>query len=133
MQLRYKLSVMIKVRRVIVAVLMFVAGLSLIYWSWQPIGREAGLNLGIVLLLASIPMAAVGDQTVAAMMARKTIDEFERAAEAAYAAMYEAKPYSVKDCYDDAQLYFSHAIAAAKRACACASTGRCRPSTSPSV
>ena len=49
-------------------------------------------------------------------MARKTIDEFERAAEAAYAAMYEAKPYSVKDCYDDAQLYFSHAIAAAKLA-----------------
>jgi hypothetical protein len=53
---------------------------------------------------------------VAAMMARKTIDEFERAAEAAYAAMYGATPYSVKDCYDDAQLYFSHAIAAAKHA-----------------
>ena len=50
------------------------------------------------------------------MIGRKTIDEFERAAEAAYAAMYEAKPYSVKDCYDDAQLYFSHAIAAAKLA-----------------
>ena len=50
------------------------------------------------------------------MTGRKTIDEFERAAEAAYAAMYDAKPYSVKDCYDDAQLYFSHAIAAAKLA-----------------
>ena len=50
------------------------------------------------------------------MSERKTIDEFERAAEAAYAAMYEAKPYSVKDCYDDAQINFSHAIAAAKLA-----------------
>jgi hypothetical protein len=49
-------------------------------------------------------------------MDRKTIDEFERAAEAAYADMYDAKPHNVKDCYDDAQLCFAHAIEAAKRA-----------------
>ena len=46
------------------------------------------------------------------MMARKTIDEFERAAEAAYATSTLQRKY----CYDDAQLYFSHAIAAAKHA-----------------
>jgi hypothetical protein len=38
------------------------------------------------------------------MTGKKTIDEFERAAEAAYAAMYEARPHNVKDCHDDAQL-----------------------------
>ena len=47
---------MSKVRRMIVAVLMFVVGLGLVYWGWQPVGREASLTLGIVLLLASIPM-----------------------------------------------------------------------------
>jgi hypothetical protein len=39
---------------------------------------------------------------------------FERLAEAAYAAMYDVRPHNVKDCYDDAQLYFSRAIEAAE-------------------
>ena len=50
------------------------------------------------------------------MFEQKTIIAFERAAEAAYAAMYDAKPPNVKDCYDDAQLCFGHAIEAAKLA-----------------
>jgi hypothetical protein len=50
------------------------------------------------------------------MIERTTPDEFERLAEGAYAAMYEARPHNVKDCHDDAQLYFAHAIEAAKTA-----------------
>ncbi|MGO9772006.1 MAG: hypothetical protein ACLPSW_21155 [Roseiarcus sp.] len=42
--------------------------------------------------------------------------ELERRAEAAYAAMYEAPPRSVKDCWDDARLFFGKAIEAAGRA-----------------
>ena len=38
-------------------------------------------------------------------------------AEASYSATHEARPpHSVKDHYDDAQLYFSRAIEAAQRA-----------------
>ena len=47
---------MSKVRSMIIAVLVFAAGLGLTYWGWQPVGREAGLTLGILVLLASIPM-----------------------------------------------------------------------------
>ena len=50
------------------------------------------------------------------MIDRKTMDDFERAAEVAYAGMYDAKPHGVKDCYDDAQLCFAHAIEAARLA-----------------
>jgi hypothetical protein len=46
---------------------------------------------------------------------RETIAEFERLAEAAYAAMFDVRPYNVKDCYDDVQLYCSRAIDAAER------------------
>jgi len=42
--------------------------------------------------------------------------ESERMAEAAYAAMYEAPPRSVKDCCDDARRHFGKAIEAAERA-----------------
>ena len=50
------------------------------------------------------------------MIDRKTIDDFERAAEVAYAGMYDAKPHGVKDCYDDAMLCFAHAIEATRLA-----------------
>lgn len=40
--------------------------------------------------------------------------EFERLAEAAYAAMYDVRPYAVKDCYDDARSNFRRAIEAAQ-------------------
>ena len=50
------------------------------------------------------------------MIDRKTIDDFERAAEVAYAGLYDAKPHGVKDCYDDAMLCFAHAIEAARLA-----------------
>lgn len=40
----------------------------------------------------------------------------ERLAEAAYAAMYEARPTAAKDCFDDARGYFAKAIDLAKRA-----------------
>ena len=35
---------------------------------------------------------------------------WEARAEAAYTAMYDAAPHSVKDCYEDACLYLAHAI-----------------------
>ena len=44
------------------------------------------------------------------------LTEFERLAEASYAAMYDAEPHNVKDYRDDAQLYLAHAIDAAKAA-----------------
>jgi hypothetical protein len=50
------------------------------------------------------------------MIDRDTLVELERTAEAAYAAMYDARPYGVKDCYEDARLYFHRAIEVAQRA-----------------
>jgi hypothetical protein len=50
------------------------------------------------------------------MIDRKTMDDFERGAEVAYAGMHDAKPHGVKDCYDDAMLCFAHAIEAARLA-----------------
>ena len=44
------------------------------------------------------------------------VAKFERQAEAAYSAMYDARPHNVKDHHDDAQLYYHRAIAAARRA-----------------
>jgi len=40
----------------------------------------------------------------------------EKLAEAAYDAMYEAKSYAVKDCFDDARGHLTKAIDSAKRA-----------------
>lgn len=40
----------------------------------------------------------------------------EKLAEAAYEAMYEARPYSVRDCFDDACGHLADAIGIAKRA-----------------
>ena len=50
------------------------------------------------------------------MNERETIAELERLAEAAYADMYDALPRDVKDCYDDALLYFGKAIEMAQQA-----------------
>jgi hypothetical protein len=44
------------------------------------------------------------------------IENHEKRAEAAYDAMYEARPHNVRDCFDDAQGYLTEAIAIAKRA-----------------
>jgi hypothetical protein len=44
------------------------------------------------------------------------IAKLEQLAEAAHQAMYDARPFRVKDCYDDAQLYFHGAIEAARLA-----------------
>src|SRR5450631_299206 len=44
------------------------------------------------------------------------MQNYEKFAEAAYDAMYEAKSYSVKNCFDDARGYFTKAIDIAKRA-----------------
>jgi hypothetical protein len=44
------------------------------------------------------------------------IENNEKLAEAAYDAMYEARPHNVKDCFDDARGYLTEAIAIAKRA-----------------
>jgi hypothetical protein len=40
----------------------------------------------------------------------------QQRAEAAYAAMYDARPPAAKDCYDDARLYFTQAIDMATQA-----------------
>lgn len=44
------------------------------------------------------------------------LKKYEQLGETAYENMYEARPYLVKDCYDDARSCFSKAIDAAKRA-----------------
>ena len=46
----------------------------------------------------------------------KTVSEYEQKAEAAYSAMYDVRPLNVKDCFDDARLYFAKAIEAAQLA-----------------
>jgi hypothetical protein len=45
----------------------------------------------------------------------REIARLEQRAEAAYAAMYDAPRYGVRDCYDDAQAYLSQALAIAER------------------
>jgi len=44
------------------------------------------------------------------------LERNEKLAETVYEAMYEAKPYMVKDCFDDARSYLAKAIDIAKRA-----------------
>ena len=50
------------------------------------------------------------------MPATDEIERHEKLAEAAYEAMYEARPYAAKDCFDDARGYFTKAIDVARRA-----------------
>jgi hypothetical protein len=50
------------------------------------------------------------------MDARDAIAESERLGEVAYAAMYDARPHGVKDCYEDALVHFGRAIETARRA-----------------
>ncbi len=50
------------------------------------------------------------------MPAADEIESYEKLAETAYEAMYEARPYAAKDCFDDARGYFTKAIEVAKRA-----------------
>jgi len=50
------------------------------------------------------------------MNSSDAVAKLEQLAEAAYQAMYDAMPFRVKDCYDDAQLYFHRAIEAARLA-----------------
>jgi hypothetical protein len=47
---------------------------------------------------------------------RAKMTRFEQHAEAAYSAMYDARPPGAKDCYEDARLYFSRAIEMARGA-----------------
>ena len=49
------------------------------------------------------------------MASASEINRYEKLAEAAYDAMYKARPYNVKDHFDDARGYFSKAIEFAKR------------------
>ena len=48
----------------------------------------------------------------------------EALAEAAYEAMYEAEPWNVKECYEDAMNYLGQAIAEAERVNSAASAKR---------
>ena len=47
---------------------------------------------------------------------RFEVENNEKLAEAAYDAMYEARPYAVRDCFDDACGYLAEAIGIAKKA-----------------
>jgi hypothetical protein len=47
---------------------------------------------------------------------RAKMVRYQKRAETAYAAMYDARPPAAKDCYDDARLYFARAIDLAKQA-----------------
>ena len=48
------------------------------------------------------------------MIKSELADEWERSAEQCYAAMYDARPHQVKDCWDDARHHFVRAIEAAR-------------------
>jgi hypothetical protein len=58
------------------------------------------------------PLAPASDVDVSTPEMKRN----EKLAEAAYDAMYEARPYMVKDCFDDARGYLTKAIGIAKRA-----------------
>jgi hypothetical protein len=47
---------------------------------------------------------------------RAKMARYEQSAEAAYDAMYDARSSAAKDCYEDARLYLSKAIAMASGA-----------------
>jgi hypothetical protein len=47
---------------------------------------------------------------------RAKMTRYEQHAEAAYDAMYDARPPAAKDCYEDARLYLTKAIAMASGA-----------------
>ena len=47
---------------------------------------------------------------------RAKLAEFELKAEEAYAAMYIARPYGVKDCYEEARSQYHQAVEEAQRA-----------------
>ena len=47
---------------------------------------------------------------------RREVAKNEKLAEAAYDAMYETRPYGVRDCFDDACGYLAEAISIAKQA-----------------
>jgi hypothetical protein len=49
------------------------------------------------------------------MTEKEEMADHEARVEKAYSAMYDAAPYNVKDCYDDARLYLSHAIKLAEK------------------
>jgi hypothetical protein len=50
------------------------------------------------------------------MAAGGELESNEKLAEAAYDALYEAKPEAAKDCFDDARSHFAKAIEIARRA-----------------
>lgn len=52
------------------------------------------------------------------------MDAYEKRAEDAYSAMYDARPWNVKDCYEDACLYLNHAILIAQELGLAAETER---------
>lgn len=44
------------VLRRLVPIVLLAQGLGLIYWGWQPRGREEALALGMVLVLLAVPL-----------------------------------------------------------------------------
>jgi hypothetical protein len=44
------------VRRLFAALALLFAGLALVYWAWQPRGREEALALGMVLIIFAVPL-----------------------------------------------------------------------------
>jgi hypothetical protein len=50
------------------------------------------------------------------LLGRRIIARYEKRAEAAYEAMYDARPPAAKDCYEDARLCLTRAIDMARQA-----------------
>jgi hypothetical protein len=44
------------VRNILAGLAILAAGLALIYWGWQPRGREEGLALGLFLVIVAVPL-----------------------------------------------------------------------------
>jgi hypothetical protein len=64
-------------------------------------------------------LTGIADRVVALLLRpflRARLRRYEALAEAAYSAMYEARPPAAKDCYDDARLNLGRAIDMARRA-----------------
>jgi hypothetical protein len=90
----------------------------------DPLPAVRAVLVGMIDLVRSeairLPVSTVlpGREAKAAVleMNRNEMKENEKLAEAAYDAMYDARPSGTKDCFDDARGFLEKAIVAAKRA-----------------
>ena len=75
------------------------------------VSRRVGGNEGAV----AGPLSHAAPKTQDIMSTKDEMADSEARAEAAYAAMYEARPHNAKDCYEDACHHLAQAIQIAAR------------------